>query len=106
MSVQNLLWWYYELNRQIDFFQYQKGFNGRIKYDNGKWKVIDENYNYRFELPEMKNPLIDVICSCGWKFMPVISFKSINKKDIAVVMLAGLVLIAIVELFLSFCNIQ
>ncbi len=32
-----------------------------------------EAYNYRFDVSEMKDPIIDVVTRSGWKFVPVIT---------------------------------
>jgi len=34
-------------------------------------------YNYRFDVSEMKNPLIEIITSAGWDFVPVLSKKKL-----------------------------
>ena len=35
-------------------------------------------YNYRFDVSEMKNPLIQVITNAGWDFVPVLTKKKLN----------------------------
>jgi hypothetical protein len=35
-------------------------------------------YNYRFDLSEMKNPLIEIITGAGWDFVPVLSKKKLR----------------------------
>jgi hypothetical protein len=34
-------------------------------------------YNYRFDVSEMKNPIIEVITTAGWDFTPVVSKKKL-----------------------------
>lgn len=36
---------------------------------------IGQVYNYRFDVSEMKNPLIEVTTAAGWDFVPVLSKK-------------------------------
>lgn len=38
-----------------------------------------EAYNYRFDLSEMKDPIIEVVTQSGWTFVPVISKGKIKK---------------------------
>lgn len=35
-------------------------------------------YNYRFDVAEMKNPLIDTITGAGWDFVPVVTRKKLR----------------------------
>lgn len=51
--------------RGIDFYQYDWGALYGLIYKDGKLK-IDFAYNYKFNLSEMKNPLIEVVTENGW----------------------------------------
>jgi len=55
----------------ISFFQYERGAKYGIIYKDGKLK-IDYAYNYRFNITEIKNPIIEVITGSGWEFRPTI----------------------------------
>jgi hypothetical protein len=51
--------------RGIDFYQYDWGAAYGVIYKDGQLK-IDFAYNYKFNLQEMKNPLIEVATENGW----------------------------------------
>jgi len=60
--------------RGITFFQYERGRAVGLLYKpDGTWGVRDA-YNYRFDLGEMKIPLIDAVTGSGWTWAPVVSF--------------------------------
>lgn len=52
-------------HRGIDFYQYDWNAAYGVIYKEGKLKV-DFAYKYKFNLQEMKNPLIEVITENGW----------------------------------------
>ncbi len=56
----------------IDFFQYQWGAAYGVIYKDGELK-IDHAYKYRFNLQEMKNPLIEAITENGWSWKGALS---------------------------------
>lgn len=56
----------------ITFFQYERGIEVGLFLKDGKWTTTA--YNYRFQLSEMKNPLIEAIVASGWEFTPVAAF--------------------------------
>ncbi len=51
--------------RGINFYQYDWGASYGVIYKDGKLKV-DFAYNYKFNLQEMKNPLIEIVVENGW----------------------------------------
>ena len=40
---------------------------------------FDEAYNYRFDVSEMKDPIIEVVTQSGWTFVPVLSKGKISR---------------------------
>jgi hypothetical protein len=56
----------------IDFFHYERGALVGLFFKDGRWTTTA--YDYRFQLAEMKNPLIQAIVESGWTFAPVVSF--------------------------------
>jgi hypothetical protein len=58
--------------RGINFFQYERGIAGGLCFKDGRWTTTA--YDYRFQLAEMKNPLIQAIVESGWTFAPVVTF--------------------------------
>ena len=62
-----------EYFRGINFFQYERAAEYGLLFKDGTLKPAAA-YNYRFDLSEMKNPLIDVVLGSGWSWVPVISF--------------------------------
>jgi hypothetical protein len=66
------LGWSGSFFRGINFFQYERGFAAGLFFKDGRWTTTA--YNYRFHLPEMKNPLIQAIVESGWTFAPVVTF--------------------------------
>jgi hypothetical protein len=63
--------WSWSFFRGINFFQYERGVQVGLFFKDGQWTKA---YNYRFNLAEMKNPLIEVIAGSGWTFAPVVTF--------------------------------
>jgi hypothetical protein len=60
--------------RGIAFTSYQRGAAyGLLLNDDGQWQ-LGEAYNYRFDLAEMKQPLIAATVEGGWNWKPVVSF--------------------------------
>jgi hypothetical protein len=66
------LGWSWSFFRGINFFQYDRGAALGLFFKNGQWTT--KAYDYRFYLPEMKNPLIQAIVESGWAFAPVVTF--------------------------------
>jgi len=54
----------------ISLFQYQRGLRYGVIFKDGMLK-IDYAYNYRFSMPEIKNPIIEIVTESGWTFKPV-----------------------------------
>lgn len=59
--------------RGVSFFQYQRGAAVGLFISQDELRVRSA-YQYRFQLAEMKNPLIEVITTSGWTYRPVVSF--------------------------------
>ena len=57
----------------IAYFSYERAAEYGLLFRNGKL-VFGSAYNYRFQLIEMKKPLVDVITDSGWTFRPVVVF--------------------------------
>ncbi len=57
----------------INFFQFNKEQLQGLSYKEGGWKPTT-NYNYKFNLGEMRSPLIQAITDGGWAFKPVVTF--------------------------------
>lgn len=57
----------------IDFFSYDRAAEYGLLFKNGRL-VFGAAYNYRFQLSEMKTPLINVVTGSGWTFRPVATF--------------------------------
>ncbi len=57
----------------IDFFSYDRAAECGSLFKNGKL-VWGFAHNYRFQLSEMKTPLIKVIFSSVWTFRPAVTF--------------------------------
>jgi hypothetical protein len=66
------LGWSGSFFRGISFFQYERGVAVGLFFKDGRWTTTA--YDYRFQLAEMKNPLIQAIVEGGWTFAPVITF--------------------------------
>ena len=64
--------WSFSFFRGISFSQYERGAAVGLFFKDGEWTTTA--YNYRFSLPEMKNPLIEAVVQSGWTFAPVITF--------------------------------
>jgi hypothetical protein len=56
----------------IQFFHYERGAAMGLFFKDGRWTTTA--YDYRFQLAEMKNPLIQAIVESGWTFAPVVTF--------------------------------
>lgn len=60
--------------RGIAFTSYQRGAAyGLLLNDAGQWQ-LGEAYDYRFDLTELKQPLIAATVESGWHWKPVVSF--------------------------------
>ena len=66
------LGWSWSFFRGISFFQYERGAAVGLFFQDGRWTTTA--YNYRFDLVEMKNPLIQAVVESGWTFAPVVTF--------------------------------
>jgi hypothetical protein len=66
------LGWSWSFFRGINFFHYERGAAVGLFFKDGRWTTTA--YDYRFHLPEMKNPLIQAIVASGWTFAPVVTF--------------------------------
>jgi hypothetical protein len=64
--------WSWSFFRGINFSQYERGAAVGLFFKDGRWTTTA--YDYRFHLPEMKNPLIQAILESGWTFAPVVTF--------------------------------
>lgn len=56
-----------------------KEFGGAYAFTGVNPLRFGEAYNYRFDVSEMKNPIIEVVTQSGWTFVPVISKGKIKK---------------------------
>ena len=61
-----------EYFRGISFKSYEAGVTYGLSYVDGEFKVT--GHRYRFNVQEMKNPLIEVVTRSGWKWQPHILF--------------------------------
>lgn len=60
--------------RGITFFNYDSGMvAGIIVSADGK-PSLQPSYSWKFDLNEMRNPLIGIVVNSGWKWQPVITF--------------------------------
>lgn len=59
--------------RGIKLFQYNNEKEYGLIIKDNKIKV-DKVYEYKLNLQEMKNPIIDIITKSGWVYQPVVSF--------------------------------
>jgi hypothetical protein len=55
----------------ISLFQYERGVQYGVVYKSGKLK-IDYAYDYKFDLAEVKNPIVQIVTGSGWEFRPVV----------------------------------
>ncbi len=55
----------------IQLFQYERGAQYGIIHKDGQLK-IDYAYDYKYNLNEVKNPIIEIVTSAGWEYRPVI----------------------------------
>jgi hypothetical protein len=53
-------------------FLYKRGIEVGLFFKDGQWATTA--YDYRFNVTEMKNPLIQAIVGSGWTFAPVVTF--------------------------------
>jgi hypothetical protein len=60
-------------SKGIQLVQYSRGFQAGIIFKNKKLQ-IGKAYDYKFDLAEMKNPIIQIITGSGWQYKPVVSF--------------------------------
>lgn len=58
----------------IVFAQFERGRMVGLLYDRKTGWSIREGYNYRFDLAEMKRPLIEAVTRSGWTWQPVVTF--------------------------------
>lgn len=74
VKEQGMLSWASRLTlfRGITFLSYDARTTYGLSYTNGEFKVT--GYQYRFNVWEMKNPLIEIITSSGWKWEPHVLF--------------------------------
>ena len=59
-------------HRGIDFYDYERGLTFGVIFKDGKLQ-IGEAYNYKFNLNEMKQPLIDAVTKGGWRWKGALS---------------------------------
>jgi hypothetical protein len=64
--------WSWTFFQGINFFHYERGALVGLFFKDGGWTTTA--YDYRFQLAEMRNPLIHAIVGSGWTFAPVVSF--------------------------------
>jgi hypothetical protein len=55
----------------ISLFQYERGLQYGVIYKNGKLK-IDYAYEYKFDMAEVKNPIVQIVTGSGWEFRPAV----------------------------------
>lgn len=55
----------------ISLLQYGRGVQYGVVYKDGKLK-IDYAYNYKFQIDEVKNPIVQVVTGSGWEFRPTV----------------------------------
>lgn len=60
--------------RGIHFTRYERAAAVGVLFDEGGGWSVRPAYDYRFQLSEMKNPLIDVVTRSGWTWSPVVTF--------------------------------
>ena len=58
--------------RGITFAQYERGAQVGLFFKDGRWTTTA--YDYRFQLAEMKNPLVEAVVGGGWTWAPVVTF--------------------------------
>jgi hypothetical protein len=64
--------WSWAYFQGINFFHYERGALVGLFFKDGRWTTTA--YDYRFQLAEMRNPLIQAIVESGWTFAPVVTF--------------------------------
>lgn len=62
-----------KLFKGINFFQFNRGSLLGLSYGEGAWKPTSA-YSYKFNLNELRSPVIQAITDGGWTFKPVITF--------------------------------
>ncbi len=60
--------------RGIEFARYERGLHVGVLFDPDAGLKVAEGFDYRFQLSEMKGPLIDVVTGSGWTWAPVVTF--------------------------------
>jgi hypothetical protein len=63
--------WQFSFFKGISLFQYERGLQYGVVYKNGELK-IDYAYDYKFDMAEVKNPIIQIVTGSGWEFRPVV----------------------------------
>jgi len=63
--------WHFSFFRGISLFQFERGLQYGVVHKNGELK-IDYAYDYRFDITEVKNPIVQIVTGSGWEFRPVI----------------------------------
>ena len=58
----------------ITLFQVEAGRHFGLLWDGETGLRVDDAYRYTFDLQEMKQPLIELVTRCGWRFRPVVVF--------------------------------
>jgi len=57
----------------ITFYEYRHERVFGLQFKDGK-PTFDISYAYTFDLNELKQPMIEIVCHSGWNFRPVITF--------------------------------
>ena len=65
--------WSFSFSRGVMFFEYEAGAAFGLLFKDGAW-AVDRAYQYRFNLAEMKNPLIEATVMGGWSYAPSLTF--------------------------------
>ncbi|EIC20430.1 hypothetical protein Thi970DRAFT_04065 [Thiorhodovibrio frisius] len=60
--------------RGIAFAQYDTGFIGGLILTNDAQPTVSAAYHWKFNIQEMKQPLVAIITQAGWDWKPVITF--------------------------------
>ena len=58
----------FEIFRGVTFNSYDAATTYGLSYADGKFNI--SGYSYKFDLQEMKNPLIEIVVTSGWKWEP------------------------------------
>jgi hypothetical protein len=59
--------------RGIVFYQVETGVQYGLLHKEGRW-VFDRAYQYKFNINEIKRPIVEAILQSGWTFRPVVTF--------------------------------